>query len=141
MTPAGDPFVIQGGDPSGDGAGGPGWWLPMEDSPLPHDFGVVSMARDIHPDSAGSQFFICLSRAGTARLDGSYTAFGRVVEGGDVVRRIAQVPLADVATGRPRRPPMIRDARLVPAPPRTIREEPMDATPEASPSRPVRVPR
>lgn len=141
LTPAGDPFVIQGGDPSGDGSGGPGHWLPMERSTLLHDFGVVSMARDTHPDSAGSQFFICLSRAGTARLDGSYTAFGQVVRGGDVIRRIAQVPLADASSGRPRQPPLIRDAWLVPAPPRAVGSAaaPSRATPE--PPRPTRVPR
>jgi cyclophilin family peptidyl-prolyl cis-trans isomerase len=141
LTPAGDPFVIQGGDPSGEGSGGPGWWLPMERSTLPHEFGVVSMARDTHPDSAGSQFFICLSRAGTARLDGSYTAFGQVVRGGDVVRRIAQVPLADASTGRPRQPPLLRDAWLVPAPPRSLGSPVAAPPPTPEPARPTRVPR
>ncbi len=141
LTPAGDPFVIQGGDPSGEGSGGPGWWLPMERSTLPHEFGVVSMARDTHPDSAGSQFFICLSRAGTARLDGSYTAFGQVVRGGDVVRRIAQVPLADASTGRPRQPPLLRDAWLVPAPPRPLRAADASTPAAPEPPRPARVPR
>ena len=80
-TGNGDPFVIQAGDPSGTGNGGPGTWLPMERSTLPHDFGVISMARDNDPDSAGSQFFLCLSREGTARLDGSYTSFGETLSG------------------------------------------------------------
>jgi len=115
----GYPFVIQGGDPSGTGSGGPGYWLPMEPSELPHDFGVVSMARADDPDSAGSQFFICLSREGTARLDGQYCAFGRVVKGAATIRRITETPLADVATGRPVDPPTIFHANLVPAPPRT----------------------
>ncbi len=60
----GDPFVIQGGDPSQSGEGGPGYWLPLEPSGLAHDFGVISMARADDPDSAGSQFFICLSARG-----------------------------------------------------------------------------
>jgi len=132
----GQPFVIQAGDPSGTGSGGPGYWLPMERSQLPHDFGVFSMARDLPVDSAGSQFFICLSRAGTARLDGHYCAFGQTVEGGDVIRRLADVELADVTTGRPRVAPIIRRARLEPAPPRVpgvprpvVREMPKDVRP------------
>lgn len=118
LTRAGDPFVIQAGDPTGTGNGGPGFWLPMEPSALPHDFGVISMARDVDPDSAGSQIFICLSRAGTARLDGHYCAFGSAVEGAETIRAIADVELADVATGRPQVPPVILEALLVPAPPR-----------------------
>lgn len=118
MTPGGDPFVVQAGDPTPGGAGGPGWRLPMELSGLEHDRGVISMARDTAPDSAGSQFFIALSRAGTARLDGSYTAFGTVVEGMRAVEAIAAVPLADVAAGRAETPPIIVDAWLRPAPPR-----------------------
>ncbi|MFK7959564.1 MAG: peptidylprolyl isomerase [Phycisphaerales bacterium] len=120
LTVGGDPFVVQAGDPTGTGAGGPGWWLPMEPSSLPHDFGVLSMARDAHPDSAGSQFFVCLSRPGTARLDGDYTSFGELLEGEDVLRAIAKVRLADVATGRPRTPPIIQEAFLQLAAPRTI---------------------
>ena len=57
ITSKGHPFVIQGGDPTGTGSGGPGYWLPIENSDLPHDFGVISMARASDPDSAGSQFF------------------------------------------------------------------------------------
>jgi len=114
----GRPFVIQGGDPAGDGEGGPGERIAMEPSALEHDFGVVSMARDDHPDSAGSQFFIALSRAGTARLDGQYCAFGAVVAGAPVIRAIAATELADPATGRPADPPMVVSAELVPAPPR-----------------------
>jgi peptidyl-prolyl cis-trans isomerase B (cyclophilin B) len=118
MTRDGDPFVIQAGDPTETGSGGPGYWLPLERSTLPHDFGVLSMARDIDPDSAGSQFFICLSRAGTARLDGNYCAFGQAVEGAGVIQAIADTALADVATGRPADPPVIEFAVLVPSPPR-----------------------
>lgn len=114
----GRPFVIQAGDPTGTGDGGPGYWLPIEDSRLPHDFGVVSMARSDDPDSNGSQFFIGLSREGTARLDGQYCAFGYVVDGLQAIIDIAEVELADVAAGRPLDPPVIESAELVPAPPR-----------------------
>jgi len=115
----GNPFVIQGGDPSGTGNGGAGYWLPMEPSRLNHDFGVISMARADDPDSAGTQFFFCLSREGTARLDGQYCAFGYAVRGAKTIRDIASVRLADVSTGRPEDPPVILDARLIPAPPRS----------------------
>ena len=81
LTTNGLPFVIQAGDPTATGDGGPGYWLPIEDSRLPHDLGVISMARSDDPDSNGSQFFICLSREGTARLDGQYCAFGYAVDG------------------------------------------------------------
>jgi peptidyl-prolyl cis-trans isomerase B (cyclophilin B) len=90
----------------------------MEPSGLRHDFGVISMARADHPDSAGSQFFICLSRAGTARLDGQYCAFGYAVEGAETIRAVAAVELADVAAGRPVDPPVVFTAELVPSPPR-----------------------
>ncbi|MBY0308986.1 MAG: peptidylprolyl isomerase, partial [Phycisphaerales bacterium] len=81
LTADGKPFVIQGGDPTGTGSGGCGSYLDLENSRLPHDLGVVSMARADDPDTAGSQFFVCLSREGTARLDGSYAAFGVVTRG------------------------------------------------------------
>ncbi|MHC4219192.1 MAG: peptidylprolyl isomerase [Planctomycetota bacterium] len=119
LTRAGDPFVIQSGDPTGGGDGGPGYPLPMEPSGLRHEFGVISMARSDHPDSAGSQFFICLSRAGTARLDGQYCAFGYAIEGATIIRAIAAVELADVASGRPVDPPVVVTAQLIPSPPRT----------------------
>jgi peptidyl-prolyl cis-trans isomerase B (cyclophilin B) len=146
LTASGLPFVIQAGDPTGSGDGGPGYWLPLEDSRLPHDFGVISMARGDDPDSNGSQFFFALSREGTARLDGQYCSFGYAVEGASVIRAIAESELADVKTGRPVNPPMIRDARLVPAPPRTPGRGRPDAkvTVEAArqpATRPTRVPR
>ena len=74
-------FVVQGGDPTLTEPydGGPGFDLALEPSALPHDYGVLSMARDTEPDTAGSQFFICLSREETARLDGQYAAFGQMV--------------------------------------------------------------
>ena len=62
-------FVIQGGCPQGTGTGGPGWNVKAEFNDRPHVEGTLSMARRADPDSAGSQFFICLSREGTARLD------------------------------------------------------------------------
>ena len=112
-------FVIQGGDPSGTGNGSAGWDLPMERSTLPHDLGVISMARADHPDSAGSQFFFCLGREGTAQLDGQYCAFGYAVEGDKAIADIADVEIDDVAAGRPTEPPVITRMTLVPAPPQT----------------------
>ncbi|MCA9295038.1 MAG: peptidylprolyl isomerase [Phycisphaerales bacterium] len=114
----GRPFVIQGGDPSKTGDGAPGYWLPIEPSTLEHTFGVISMARADDPDSAGSQFFFCLSREGTARLDGQYCAFGYAVEGRETILTIANTPLADAATGAPQNPPVILEATTVAAPPR-----------------------
>ena len=117
----GRPFVIQGGDPIGNGSGGPGWWLPIEASTLPHEFGVISMARSDHPDSAGSQWFIALDRDETARLDGLYCAFGDVIDGGDTLVQIAQVPIGDTdyLSSRPVDPPSILLSELVPSTPRT----------------------
>ena len=110
-------FVIQGGDPSGTGEGSAGWDLPMENSTLSHDLGVISMARADHPDSAGSQFFFCLSREGTARLDGQYCAFGYAVKGAETIAKTADVEIEDVAAGKPTTPPSITRMSLVPAPP------------------------
>lgn len=93
-------FVIQGGDPEGTGMGGPGWTIKGEFSTngvkndLKHEKGVLSMARAEDPDSAGSQFFICLSREYCKHLDGSYAGFGRVIAGMDVVDEIASVKVA-----------------------------------------------
>lgn len=117
----GRPFVIQGGDPTGTGEGGPGWWLPLEPSHLPHDYGVVSMARGDNPDSAGSQWFIALDREETARLDGQYCAFAEVIKGGDAIETMRAVKLADddYLSSRPVKPPTIEQCRIVPAPPRT----------------------
>ena len=86
-------FMIQGGCPQGTGTGGPGYTIKGEfaengvDNPIKHTRGVVSMARAADPDSAGSQFFIVHEDA--PHLDGQYAAFGRVVEGMDVVDEIA----------------------------------------------------
>lgn len=76
-------FVIQGGDPNGDGTGGPGYSIAAEFNSRSHVRGILSMARSSDPDSAGSQFFICL--ADVTSLDGNYTVFGEVVKGMDVV--------------------------------------------------------
>ena len=86
-------FMIQGGDPNGTGTGGPGYSIPGEfavngfENDLKHTEGVLSMARSMHPDSAGSQFFIMHKTS--PHLDGSYAAFGKVIEGMDVVNKIA----------------------------------------------------
>jgi peptidyl-prolyl cis-trans isomerase B (cyclophilin B) len=79
-------FVVQGGDPQGDGSGGPGYRLKAEFNQRRHVRGTVAMARAQDPDSAGSQFYICFGPQ--PHLDGQYTVFGQVVEGMDVVDRI-----------------------------------------------------
>lgn len=81
-------FVIQGGCPEGTGTGGPGWTVDAEFNDRPHDEGVLSMARSADPNSAGSQFFLCLGREHCQHLDGKYTGFGRVIDGIEVVRAI-----------------------------------------------------
>jgi peptidyl-prolyl cis-trans isomerase B (cyclophilin B) len=88
--------MIQGGCPDGTGMGGPGYHIKGEFArngfvnQLKHTPGVLSMARAMHPDSAGSQFFIM--HAAAPHLDGEYAAFGKVTEGMDVVDAIAKVP-------------------------------------------------
>ena len=88
-------FMLQGGDPDGNGTGGPGYEIQGEfthngfKNDLKHTAGVLSMARTIIPDSAGSQFFIMHQDA--PHLDGEYAAFGKVIEGMDVVNKIAEV--------------------------------------------------
>lgn len=127
-------FVIQGGDPRGDGKGGPGYQIDAEFNDRKHEEGVVSMARSGDPlepqmkprhefaNSAGSQFFICLSTR--EHLDGRYTAFGQVVAGLETVRNLAKSPLADDKAGRPIKPPIIRkvDVRMVTAADNPYRE-------------------
>ena len=100
-------FMIQGGDPAGNGTGGPGYSIKGEfrsngfaANDVKHLRGVLSMARSMMPDSAGSQFFIMHENA--AHLDGQYAAFGKVTEGMDVVDEIAAVP-TDMRD-RPREP-------------------------------------
>ena len=84
-------FMIQGGCPDGTGSGGPGWNIDAEFNDREHHEGVLSMARTSDPNSAGSQFFICLGRDHCQHLDGSYTAFGKITDGIDVVRTIGAV--------------------------------------------------
>lgn len=87
-------FMIQGGCPDGTGMGGPGYTVKGEFSQngfqnsLVHDEGVLSMARSMHPDSAGSQFFIMHKKS--PHLDGAYAAFGKITEGMDIVNQIAE---------------------------------------------------
>ena len=87
-------FMIQGGDPTGTGMGGPGYQIKGEfamngfKNDLKHEGGVLSMARSMMPDSAGSQFFIM--HKNSPHLDGQYAAFGKVIEGQDVVDKIAE---------------------------------------------------
>lgn len=90
-------FMIQGGDPAGNGTGGPGYTIRGEfrangfaQNDLKHLRGVLSMARSMLPNSAGSQFFVMHQNA--AHLDGQYAAFGKVIEGMDVVDEIAMAP-------------------------------------------------
>ena len=89
-------FMIQGGDPKGMGIGGPGYNIKGEfaangvRNPLKHTYGVLSMARSMAPDSAGSQFFIMTSDS--PHLDGQYAAFGKVLEGMDVAEDIVNTP-------------------------------------------------
>jgi peptidyl-prolyl cis-trans isomerase B (cyclophilin B) len=84
-------FMIQGGDPSGNGTGGPGYTIPAEFSKTKkHVPGILSMARTNDPNSAGSQFFIMA--AAYPSLDGQYSIFGEVVEGMDVVNQIVNTP-------------------------------------------------
>lgn len=90
-------FMIQGGDPnskdedrSNDGTGGPGYSVDAEFNNRPHKRGILSMARSSDPNSAGSQFFICVADANF--LDGKYTVFGQVTKGMDVVDKIVAVP-------------------------------------------------
>ncbi len=96
-------FVIQGGCPLGTGTGGPGYNLKAEFNAQPHTAGAVAMARAQSPDSAGSQFYVCLEDA--RFLDGQYTVFGHLISGldvartiapGDVMRKVVIEPLLDV---------------------------------------------
>lgn len=81
-------FVIQGGDPTGSGSGGPGYRVPAEFNEIPHVPGILSMARTPDPHSAGSQYFICT--ADCASLNNQYTVFGRVVEGLELALKIGE---------------------------------------------------
>ena len=98
-----DGFMIQGGDPTGTGSGGPGYELKAEFNDTKHTRGVLSMARTQDPDSAGSQFFIMHGNA--PFLDNKYTAFGKVTEGLETVDKIVNAPTG--ANDRPNQPTKI----------------------------------
>jgi peptidyl-prolyl cis-trans isomerase B (cyclophilin B) len=103
-------FMIQGGDPLTKdakrerewGTGGPGHTVKAEFNDRSHQRGVLSMARSSDPDSAGSQFFICLADA--SFLDGKYTAFGKLVKGDDVLGKIGATPVATSSSGEKSKP-------------------------------------
>jgi peptidyl-prolyl cis-trans isomerase B (cyclophilin B) len=108
-------FMIQGGDPlSKDpnneavGTGGPGYQIKAEFNTNQHVLGVISMARSSDPDSAGSQFFICLGNA--AFLNGQYTAFGKLIAGEDVLKKIGDMPTKMDRFGRE---PSVPEERVV----------------------------
>lgn len=128
-------FVVQGGDPTGMGTGGPGFYTDLESSPKLHNRGTVSMARQGHDvNTNGSQFFICLSRAGVAGLDRQYTAFGDVVNGMEVVDKMVALPQSGDGSNRPMNPPVIKTSRLVSAPPRPLgAAPPLEVAPPAPP--------
>lgn len=107
-------FMIQGGDPKGNGTGGPGYSIKGEfaangvNNPIKHERGVISMARTMNPDSAGSQFFI-MHKDGFF-LDGQYAAFGKVTKGIEVVDAIASVRTSP--NDRPLENVVIKDIRI-----------------------------
>src|SRR5213594_2611773 len=117
-------FMIQGGDPLTKdagredewGTGGPGYKIKAEFNDRPHQRGVISMARSQDPDSAGSQFFICLGDA--SFLDRNYTAFGQLIQGDDVLGKIGDTPLAMSNSGEKSKPltrVAVESVRIVPA--------------------------
>ena len=109
-------FMIQGGCPSGTGTGGPGYQIRgefsgngFEKNDIKHTLGVLSMARSMHPDSAGSQFFIMVAPA--EHLDGDYAAFGQVIEGVDDAVAISRVPRS-MMDDKPKKPQMMKSVRV-----------------------------
>lgn len=124
----GTPFVIQFGDPTGTGNGGPGYTIDLEPSSLLHDLGVMSMARASDPNTAGSQVFICLSRDGTKHLDGRYTAFAQTYTGLETIRAIASEPID--AESRPLKPVTVERITLVDATPYTSTPKPVSSPAE-----------
>ena len=117
-------FMIQGGDPNSKdpakensyGQGGPGYNIKAEFNDHSHDRGVISMARSSDPDSAGSQFFICL--APVHRLDHQYTTFGKLIKGQDVLEKIGGIPVTKNSMGEPSKPTkrvVIESIKIVPA--------------------------
>jgi len=117
-------FMIQGGDPNSKdpakensyGQGGPGYKIKAEFNNHSHERGVISMARGPDPDSAGSQFFICLAPA--PRLDGQYTTLGKLIKGDDVLERIGDTPVTRNSMGensKPTKRVVIESVKIVPA--------------------------
>jgi peptidyl-prolyl cis-trans isomerase B (cyclophilin B) len=117
-------FMIQGGDPNSKdpakensyGQGGPDYKIKAEFNDHPHDSGVISMARSADPDSAGSQFFICL--APIHRLDHQYTTFGKLIKGDDVLEKIGSTPVernSQGETSKPTKRVVIESVKIVPA--------------------------
>jgi len=117
-------FMIQGGDPNSKdqakensyGEGGPGYNIKAEFNDHGHERGVISMARGPDPDSAGSQFFICL--APVRRLDHQYTTFGKLIKGDDVLEKIGDTPVTKNSMGEPSKPTkrvVIESIKIVPA--------------------------
>src|SRR5882762_11583775 len=117
-------FMIQGGDPNSKdpakenryGEGGPGYKIKAEFNDHPHERGVISMAREPDPDSAGSQFFICLGPV--PRLDHQYTTFGKVIKGDDVLEKIGEIPVTSNSAGETSKPTkrvVIESVKIVPA--------------------------
>ena len=117
-------FMIQGGDPNSKdpakenkyGEGGPGYKIKAEFNNHSHERGVISMAREPNPDSAGSQFFICL--APVTRLDHQYTTFGKLSKGNDVLDKIGETPVTRNSAGEMSKPTkriVIESIKIVPA--------------------------
>ena len=109
-------FMIQGGCPNGTGTGGPGYQIRgevrgngFEKNDLVHTLGVLSMARAMHPDSAGSQFFIMVDAA--PHLDGQYAAFGQITENVEAAVEISRVP-RNMFNDRPKNPQTIKSIRV-----------------------------
>jgi cyclophilin family peptidyl-prolyl cis-trans isomerase len=136
-------FVIQGGDPAGDGTGGPGYTIADEPVVGRYGRGIVAMARTDAPDSQGSQFFVVLDDAAEAALESkrTYTIFGRVVEGMDVVDAIAATPNGGAPENRAVDPVIIRSATIeqVQLPPEPERE-PLVMPGSADPELEARIP-
>ena len=119
-----EPDIVQFGDPTATGLGGPGFFFDLEPSALKHDYGVLSLARAADPNSAGSQLIIGLSREGTAQLDGKYTAFAQLVgeKSAAALAKLAKSPVD--ADGKPRQTVIVDRIELIDAPPLGEGEEP-----------------
>jgi cyclophilin family peptidyl-prolyl cis-trans isomerase len=137
-------FIAQGGDPRGDGTGGPGYTIDAEFSDRRHEVGSIAMARNVDPNespnnpprpeyanSAGSQFYLALDAKHTAQLDGAYTVFGKIVgpAGMKTLSALGATPIADPKNHRPARPPVIHTIEVRPV---TARENPYRALTEGT---------